>query len=421
MMEEKRMKALMDATNGIREDFIEEAAVPVRKNRVLLRVVSAAAVLALLISVISLLQPDNHTESIPFFAIRAYAADGSVKVLDEVGETVVVAAKKSKLFPEKQVYTFDISLGDYTGDPADFENANFIFMEKGNLLQPGEIGEKTAIEWLYATDGGISGYRVTGWCEDYALFSVTIENDAGLVLHEKRLWIEVNDRGYQLETRISYTYREDMTTEELIREVLRQDYSSTLMLASSWDLFYTFVRDRTGFPILEQRPDAAEKLFELFMQYAAENESAHGKPDGQSVWVDVRGNGSLLTCMLKEDIYWDRLTREQQELYCTHGGWRAPEGMSTSFPGKYVFEFELDNKYAGWNVITVVYGDETIEDYGRTGHVQLFNNYIIGWFEEPTEITITSVDQNGKLLYKAKMLITPVEKSYDIDVLEKIE
>ena len=419
MMEEKRMKAMMDVTGGIREEFIEEASVPARKNRILLRIVSAAAVLALVLSALAMLYRDENSEFTPLFAIRAYAADGSVKILDEVGETVVVAAKKSKLFPEKRVYTFDISLGDYTGDPVDFENAKFIFKERGKLLQPGEIGEKTAIEWLYATDGGISGYRVTGWCEDYDSFSVMIENDEGLVLHEKQLWIEKNTRGYQLATKISYTYRENMTTDELIREILYQDYSSTLMLASSWDLYYHFVRYRTGFPILEQRPDAAEKLFELFVEYATELKSNYGEPDGKTYWIDVRGNGSLLTCMLKDDVYWNRLTLEQQELYCTYGGWRAPEGMSTSFPGKYVFEFELDQSYAGRNVITVTYGDETIEDYGWTENVNLLNNNIVGWFDEPTEFTITSTDPNGKVLYEAKMMITPVGKGYEIETLEE--
>lgn len=420
-MKEERIRALMDATGGIREEYIEEAAQIRRKHALWIRLAAAAAALVLIIGGLLLWPESGNSEPIPFFAIRAYAADGSMQILDEVWESVVIASEKSKLFPEKRTYTFDISLGDYTGDPADFEEGKFLFKHNGKKLLPGEGDDEIIVEWLRSEDNGISGYRVTGCCDDYDWIDITIEDKNGIVIHQKKLWVEREGNNYRITTRISYTYRDDMTTDELIEEVLRQDYSTTLMLASSFDGYYSFVRGDTGFKILEQRPDAAEKLFERYMQFRTEFEAVKGEPDGDVYWIDFYSNSSLLTCMLSYDVYWDQLTREQQELYCTHGGWRAPEGMSTSFPGKYVFEFELNQEYGGWNVITVTYGDQTIVDAGRTENVQLFNTYIVGWFTEPTDFTITVTDQLGNLLYEEKMRITPVGNSYDIEVLETTE
>lgn len=421
MMDENSTKKWMEITGNIRDDFIEEAAQLKKRRSTLLRIASAAAVLVLILGAFALLQRDANSEPIPLFAIRAYAADGSLKILDDVNESVLMASGRSRLFPKKQVYTFDISLGDYTGDPADFEEGKFIFREKGKNLQPGEVGEKIAVEWLRSEENGISGYRVTGWCDDYGGISITIEDKNGIVIHQKQLWVEREEDDYRITALISYTYREDMTTEELIDEVMRQNYSTSLGLASSFYNYYSFVQDDTGFEILEQRPDAAGKLLEHYIQLVEELEEVRGEVDGKVYWADWQYNIGLLTCMLSDDVYWNRLTREQQELYCAHGGWRAPEGMSPSFPGKYTFEFEMDQKCHNWDVITITYGDQTIIDLGWTDHVRLIDTYIVGWFEEPTNFTITVTDKEGNLLFEEKMRITPTGKTYDIAVLETTE
>lgn len=420
-MTKQHHQALLDATAGIRETYIEEAASPPIRRTWLIYAAAAAALVVLLSAVLWPAQPQPGSEPVPFFAIQAYAADGTAKILDDIGESVVIASGKSSLYPDKNVYSFYISLGDYTGDPADFEEGEFIFRENGKFLQPGEIGEEIAVEWLRSEDHGISGYRVTGWCEDRDWIDITIEDKNGTVLHQKELWVEKEAENYRITARISYTYRDDMTTDELIDEVLRQNYIDKTF-CSTFEMMYHFVRRDTGFLILEQRPDAAEKLLERFIAHRLEYEALHGPPSGLTMgWFDPQFNTDVLASMLTYDVYWNQLTQEQQELYCTHGGWRAPEGMSRWFPGKYVFTWALDPQYGHRIEVTVSYGDQTIPHGGATDHVRLLETSIVGWFTEPTELTITVTDRQGGFLYEEVLLITPAGKTYDIEVLEKAE
>ena len=314
MMEEKRMKVLMDATGGIRDEFIEEAAVPVRKKRVLLRVVSAAAVLALLISVISLLQPGNHTESIPFFAIRAYATDGSVKVLDEVGENVQLQTKKSYLYPGKDVYIIDISLDDYDGDIEDLDLERVWVHHKGRpAVKPGEKRDNMALQWLSVEEDGMFGLRVIGWCEDNDYISLHIWDKDGMVICDKHIRI-TQDNGYTANVRRSFVYREAMTTDELIDATFKQDYTIEI-LVSSGDL-RGLLRNYCGFKVLETRPDAASKMLERY-ERIVNGEEVHTFPVNgyESLGIESHNNDNLIWQVLKWPEFWKQLTEEEKERY----------------------------------------------------------------------------------------------------------
>lgn len=427
MMDENRTKNWMEITGGVREDFIEEAAQPKKRRSTLLRIASAAAVLALILGAFSLLQlegSDGHNEPIPFFAVRAYAEDGTIEVLDEVGDEAIMVSFTSDLFPGKEVYILDISLGEYTGDPADIAEENFVFRHRGEYLVPGDSDEYLSIQWLNEEKDGIDGYRIIGWCEENEILADLIDiiiRDEEHILHQKSLTI-TNDGDYGVITDISYNYNPDYTTDELINAAFNQVFKDQIPDYGS------LKRLHGGFAELEERPDAAQKMLELYVRHM----------NGKSVFIEDGIWGSndwLLGMVLERDVHWNRLTQEEKELFCSYGLWRELDTETVEpaphecFPGKKEFRYDLlldGEKY--YRSLTISYGDQTWPDNKEhfTVHWLVETRYhrsgwgIHGWFDEPTELVLT-VTEEGAVVYQELILVTPTEDGYDIEVLETTE
>lgn len=432
MMEPNRMKSLMDATSGIREEYIEEAAADRVKRNWLVRIASVAAVLALVIGMTMALWPEENLEPIPFFAIRAYAADGSVAVLDELGDTAVLKTGKSDLFPGKKVYTLDVSLEGYTGSKEDLLNGQFRFLHKSKMIKPGESDEYLAVQWLSEEEDGFFGYRIIGWCDKSDTISLTIyDADYQRVLHDKQIRI-TNDRKYSANLRISYTYQEDRTTDELIDLIMMQDYTFEIMLSS--DFYQRHLRYATGFGELTQRPDAVEKLLERYVRIMnGEQLYVFSGILGDETWQ--WSNDYLIGAILSWDEFWNQMTLEQQLEFASYGQWRAPEGYSSLFPGKRVFEYWTETVYGQFTseiTVQILQNGEPMENVDE--HIKIrksipspmdtqkrYSWSLTGWVEEPTELTILVTNDIGWTILKEVIMVTPVEDGYEIEVLETSE
>ena len=393
---------------------------------------AAAAVLALLISALALFRPDtNANTTAPFFVIRAHAADGSISNLGNAGDVINLKAGTSDIFPGKKTYTLDVSLEGCSGDPAEFSEGDFFFLHSGALIEPGESDEALAIEWLTMENDGICGYRITGWCEESDIIDITIRNVDNEVIHRTRLAVN-NEAGYRAVIQIAYSYQTGLTTDELIDQILRQNYSTELMLNSSPYAAYSAIRNLNGgFMELEERPDAASKLLE---RYVSEMEERDILPDT----AFIMGNDYIVGLMLSQDVYWDQLTQEEKELFASYGVWRDldDEGQKgifeIEFPGKEIFRYELripKEKWSYCHSLEVTYDGKTVssdDEHFIIFHIgtaswaeeQYAGWAICGWFDESTEVTLTVTGDNGELIREDVILVTPTEDGYQIDLLE---
>lgn len=422
MNQQERRKHLLEATQGIREEYIEEAAENIRKRPRWAGLVAAAAALVLVVGALLILWPSEQAgETIPFLAIRVYAANGDTVMLENAGDHVFAKGQTSDLFPGKTVYTLDVSLEGYNGDTADLINGQFRLWHRGRVLKPGESDEYLAVHWLSREEDGVFGYRITGWCETGDYISLMIYGEDNRILHEKDLRI-INDFGYEMQMRISYTYREDRTTDELIDAVMRQDYSGHTMFSSNLD--QRFLRSHTGFQELIQRPDAPSKLLELFVRSANEK----GLFPMDAIFVGMSGdNDWLLNVLLCWDEIWTGLTQEEQALALGHGCSRWMLDGTLRF-GRLVGtgvnvkaeKADCDSTLeVSYNGITTTAADDHIKILRMIGTGE-DNNPTYSWrvilcFTDPTEVTFTVRNKAGEVIEQDVILVTPTGSGYEME------
>lgn len=430
MTKEEKTKALLDATAGIREEYIEEAAAPqLRKRPLWTKLAAAAAVLVILVGLAVQLWPATPDATpVPFFVIQAYAADGSAATLSKVGDTSKLQTGTSDLFPGKEVYILDVLFADAAGNRLDLTGSDFLCFHRGKNLQPGQSDEQISISWVEVD--GLSGYRIVGWCEDFDLLDITIRDTDNRILHQKELRIDF-DGQYHVNVLFSYNYEPHLTTEQLITKLFDsgQTYSS-LMLASSPSAAYSFLRGYGGFVELEQREDAASLLLERWVRQMEEDPKN---------WASVQGSG-LIGLVLSQTPHWRNLTEEELALIADYGvsrGYPEPE-ENYYFPGHriFVYELELEEHEPRGCVLEISYCGKTIrsgEWHANDEHFNIRNIFwsellpedvcawsIVGWFDEPTKITL-SVYDGEELIRQEVLLIIPSEDRYDeyqIDILE---
>lgn len=427
-MKPEQMEALLEATSGIREEYIEEAAQICRRRPRWVGFAAAAAVLALVIGLTVAIWPDmSDSTSVPLLVIQAHAADGNIVTMENVGDHVFLENQTSDLFPGKTVFTLDVSLEGYNGDRAALANGQFSLFHKGEYLTPGESNAHLSVQWLSRETDGVFGYRITGWCEtgdpgEY--ISVWLYGEDQQVLHQKELRI-TNEGGYHIQMRISYTHRDDRTTDELIDVVMRQDYSWHVMLSS--DLRQRFLLNCTGFRELVQRPDAPAKLLELFVR--CQNEKGLFPMDG--IVVGTSGdNDWLLGVMLTWDEIWDRLTPEEQALALGHGCSRWMFDETLRF-GRYIGTDVIVTADAAdsdatievsYNGVTTTTADDHIKILPMIGTGEdkktTYSWRVIVCFVDPTEVTITVRNKAGDVIEQDVILVTRTENGYKIEVLE---
>lgn len=129
-MNEEQFRTLMDATGGIREEYIEEAALPRHRRSIWPRAVSVAAAAALLVGMLFVAEfptvdpGQNSTggsegNSAPLLGIRVYAADGLID-LGEATEGTIFAGEEITdqntdfgLFDYDEVKIFNSETGEW--------------------------------------------------------------------------------------------------------------------------------------------------------------------------------------------------------------------------------------------------------------------------------------------------------------------
>ena len=427
MMDETKIKSWMEATGGIREEYVEEAALPRQKRRIWPRLLSAAAVLALVIGMTVAMWPKKQGDDIPipFFAVRAYAEDGTEATLVSAGDTIDITASETDLFPGRQIYTLDVSLGQVLSQEEALENCTFELRHNGVTLGPGESDEELRIDWH--TEDGFSGYRIVGWCEEYDYLDITIRDKNGLIMHQKTMRIDFEGE-YTVKVYTSYTYEEGLTTEQLIAKLFDtgQEYWLHTAIASTPYVEYrALVTQCGGFAELEQRSDAASFLLERWVREMETAEHAFTK-------LEYSGRIGL---MLSQDVYWNRLTAEEKALIKSYGCSREEKfhGSLSVFPGKQTFSYELimDGRDTSGHRLSVDYPGKT--EQGKDAHITIF--YIMsvttaenpvhgwgitGWFDEPTELILAVTDRDGNLVRQEHLMITPHKDGYQIDIIEQL-
>lgn len=417
----ERKKALLEATAEIREAYIEEAAHTRPRRSWLVRLGTAAATLALVIGLTLALWPDQAAnDPIPFFAIRAYAEDGSVAVLDRIGDRAALAPDTSDLFPGKEVYVLDISMDNYPGDPRDIEEQNFVFRHRGQYLVPGDSNEYLSIQWLTEEKDGMNGYRIIGWSDNRDYIEIRITSDER-VIHEKGLYI-TKGAGYIVGTEISYNYDANRTTDELIEAAFNQGIGGNVSVYSNLTDLHG------GFLELEERTDAAQKLLALYVRIMnGEQIFAENRYGMRSDW--------LVGMVLSRDVHWNRLTQEEKELFCSFGLWRDLDDETTQPPPHSCFEGKKEFEYDLWiagqehrGKLTISYGDKSWpEEQEHFSVALLFSSRypqhgwsIHGWFDAPAELTLTVTDE-GVVIHREVILVTPTEDGYTVEVLDTTE
>lgn len=424
-MNEETKKVLLDATAGIREEFLQEAANVQPIRRPWLRVAAIAAALALVIGGLLLKPSKNPGEpAIPIFGIRAYAADGEAILIENIGDRISAQKETSELFPGKDVYVLDVYLEGYELADTSVLDGNFALWHRGNrVLKPGESDEWMAVQWLTLEKDGVLGYRLIGWCDQKDQLGLRIYGEDQKVLYEKEIRIEYAGDKYDMDVRISYAREEGRTTDELIEVVMRQDYSGHTMLSS--DLSQRFLLNHTGFRELIERPDAPSKLLALFIRSQREK----GIFSLDKIIVGLSGdNDWLLNILLTWDEIWEGLTPREQALALGHGCSRL---MLDSDSGRF-------GKKMGWqlrisapdtadedSILEVSYNGTTTTK--EDDHIRIFptigtaadGGEAYGWavyvcFQDKTEVTFTVRDKTGNVLQQEKYLVNRIEDQYTV-------
>lgn len=432
-MTKETQRTLLEATSGIREEYIEEAAAEKTARNIWARVAAAAAVLALLIGGLLLLKPHPNPGEpiIPVFGIRAYAADGEPVIIGNIGDRISAQKATSDLFPGKQVYVLEVYMKGYELPNTSPLDRNFVLSHRGNYyLKPGESDEWLAVEWLTMEKDGVLGYRLIGWCDQQDQLALRIYGEDQKVLYEKEICIVYAEDGYEMDVRISYSHQEDRTTDELIEAVLRQDYSRHTIFSS--DLSQRGLLSHTGFRELTQRPDAPSKLLALFIR----SQEEEGIFSLDKIFVGFSGdNDWLLNVLLTWDEIWEGLTPREQALALGHGCSRLMLDSDCCRFGNnvgYLLQISAPGTADADSILEVSYNGFTTTE--EDDHIRMFptigttedGSEVYGWavyvcFEDKTEVTFTVRDQAGNILQQEKYLVSRVESEggghYEIEKL----
>lgn len=422
-MKEERKRILLDATAGIREEFLEEAAVAKTAQKRWLRVAAIAAILALVVSCL-LLKPaaDPKDSARLLLAVQAYAADGSPISLNAAPGIRDLRTGTSELFPEKEAFTLDVILMDGGGTRQDLKESEFFCSHRyGTNLKPGESDDCISISWI--EEGDLFGYRITGWCEKLISLDITIKWKDGLILHQSSMLIK-KEQDYQAEVFTFYNHEAGLSTEELIAKIFdtEQDYSWHTKYASTLDVSYSALAGFCGgFAELEQRSDAASLLLE---RWAKEMETSEYR------YASVESSG-LTGLVLYQDAHWNNLTEEELALIESYGySTEHPKTGSPFFPGKNTFDYDiiLAGENTSGNCLTVTYKGQAQQ--GNDKHLitvfvvsthmadsPFYGWRIMGWFDKPTILTLTVTDKNGKRNHKEIILVIPTEDGYKIKTI----
>ena len=426
-MNEERKKLLLDATAGIREEYIEEAATAKPVKTPWLRVAAIAAVLALVIGWVAWPRDAEEPSSnqMPFFAIRAYAQDGALAKLETVGDSSALISGKSHLFPGKQTFTLEIYLTNEDRSRVDLTDYEFLCFHRGRYLKPGDCDGSLSVTFL--DENGVYGYRLTGWCDDSTLMDISVEDKDGLILYQRSMRIDYHEH-YTTEIYTAYNYDESIPTEELIDNILAQDYSWMEIYSSAAVIPYSDYANRYGgFQLLERREDAASLLLERWLEEMEE------KKDKLEKYVSLDQTG-LLGKMLAQDVYWNQFSQAQLKQIEQFGlrRWYEDPLSHSIFPGKRIFSYSLmlDGKELFKDYLTVEYNGKVVE--GKDEHLCIAIGVsgafvddpkhgwaIMGWFEEPTVLTLTVTHKDGFVIRQEVILVTPTEDGYQIEVIKQ--
>ena len=432
-MNEERKKLLLDATAGIREEYIEEAATAKPVKTPWLRVAAIAAVLALVIGGLLLYKPAQHSGEpvIPIFGLRAYAANGEPIYIENIGDRVSAKNLTSDLFPGKQVYVLDVYLDGYNlPNTAPLDDKLVIYHKENRFLEPGESDEWLAVQWLTMEKDGVLGYRLIGWCDNQDQIALRIYGEDHKILYEKEIRIGYAEDGYEMDVRISYSYKDNRTTDELIDLVMHQDYSRHTIFSS--DLSQRFLLSHTGFRELIERPDAPSKLLALFIRSQHEK----GIFSLDKIFVGMSAdNDWLLNILLTWDEVWEGLTPREQALALGHGCSRLMLDYDSKRFGNDVgvlLQISAPDTADADSILEVSY--HGISTTREDDHVRIFptigtdenGSEIYGWavcvcFREKTEVTFTVRDGNGNALQQEKYLVSRIQDAggwhYEIEKL----
>ena len=424
-MKEETKRTLLDATSGIREEFLEEAATAKPAKTPWLRVAAIAAVLALVIGGL-LLKPaaDPQEPVMPLFGIRAYAQEGVLAKLETVGDSSALVSGKSHLFPGKDTFTLEIYLANEDRSRVDLTDYEFRCFHRGGYLKPGDSDGSLSVTFL--DENGVYGYRLTGWCDDFTLMDISVKDEDGLILYQRSMRIDYHEH-YTTEIYTAYNYDESISTEKLIDNILAQDYSRMEIFSSDIVIPYSdYANHYGGFWLLEKREDAASLLLQRWLKEMEE------KKDKLQYYVSVDQTG-LLGTILAQDVHWNRLSEAELEQMAQFGlrRWYKDPLSNSLFPGKRIFSYSLmlDGKEQFNDYLTVEYNGKIVQ--GKDEHLIIafsvssaFVDHpqhgwaIIGWFEEPAILTLTVTDKDGNVIHREVILVTPTEDGYEIQTVQ---
>ena len=425
-MNEERKKLLLDATAGIREEYIEEAATAKPVKTPWLRVAAIAAVLALVIGGL-LLKPTAGPEDPArlLFAVQAYAQGGSLAMLESVGDSCNLASGESYLFPGKQTFMLEIYMTNLDGSKVNPQKYRLLCRHEGQYLEPGDSDDSLSV--MLMEEEGYYGFRIIGWCDKSTAVDITVRDEDDRIIYQRNMWIDY-DFGYTTKVYNAYQYVAGVPTETLIDQILAQDYHDVEIFSSDIVPSYaSYAEYYGGFRELELREDAPSLLLQRWL------EDIETKKDKLQYYVSVDQTG-LLGNMLAQDVYWNQLSQAQLKQIEQFGlrRWHSDPLSHSIFPGKRIFSYSLmlDGKEQYEDYLTVEYNGNTVQ--GKDNHLAIAQSIsasfvdnpkhgwaVMGWFDEPTILTLTVRHKDGFVIRQEVILVTPTEDGYQIEVMKQ--
>ena len=150
-------------------------------------------------------------------------------------------------------------------------------------------------------------------------------------------------------------------------------------------------------------------------------------------YISVDQTG-LLGNMLAQDVYWNQLSEEQLKQIEQFGlrRWFSDPLSNSIFPGKRIFSYSLmlDGKELYEDYLTVEYNGKAVQ--GKDDHLAIAQSVstafaddpkhgwaVMGWFEEPTILTLTVTQKDGYVIRQEVILVTPTGNGYHIEVIKQ--
>lgn len=427
MTSEKRTQLLLDATAGIQEEYIEEAAAKQPSRQPWHWIAATAAVLALVIGGLLLLRQDEAPDGtvLPLFAVRAYAQGDSLAILESVGDSCNLASGESYLFPGKQTFMLEIYITNLDGSKVNPQKYRLLCRHEGRYLEPGDSDDSLIV--MLMEEEGYYGFRIIGWCDNSTVVDITVRDEDDRIIYQRNMWIDY-DFGYTTKVYNAYQYVVGVSTETLIDQILSQDYHDVEIFSSNIVPRYSSYADYYGgFRELELREDAPSLLLQRWL------EDMETKKDKLQYYVSVDQTG-LLGNMLAQDVYWNQLSEAQLKQIEQFGlrRWHSDPLSHSIFPGKRIFSYSLmlDGKEQYEDYLTVEYNGNTVQ--GKDNHLAIAQSIsasfvdnpkhgwaVMGWFDEPTILTLTVRHKDGFVIGQEVILVTPTEDGYQIEVMKQ--